>query len=514
MPITPEQARQELARRELARRQGQQPQQQFMQQAQQLLTQQLNEQQGQQLGDLDKQQLLKTLITAGGVGAVGYGAYRGGLVPAIQKRYQDITQKQNIINTLKDFQKQLGIEGTEAEYIPKRISELETSYKTNIRIRENEIKYRSDLALQNAKSAVEDFDNKILSSKVENLSKTLEENYPTFLKNASQGYKAGMDAIDSFLVSKNIPLNSLQFEQGFLDKAIAEGISRGLTEAELAPLLNLKTQIAPKFNAQGILAQEQTLPFSRIKGYISGLTQPNPNSKLSALVNKNWLDFLEQTLPDDVSPLIKGQLSKLNMNYKQFAEARFQYSKIISRGGEFNRQAANKYLLNYFKSNIDDGTQQLITIIGKGNDIVNGIQGVEEKFNAITQLKPQRGELIRQIGATKQLKQEALNQLADDATKNITRLRAMRSKADEFISRLKVRQEQQLGNKLLAIPRILKALGRLGRGGITALAIVPSILDAYRYSQDPEAYLYQAETGEELAPKGTERREIQTGRLI
>ena len=48
----------------------------------------------------------------------------------------------------------------------------------------------------------------------------------------------------------------------------------------------------------------------------------------------------------------------------------------------------------------------------------------------------------------------------------------------------------------------------------TALMIGTSIFDAIKYSKDPEAYTYQLETGEELAPKGSQEREIQTGRLI
>jgi len=247
-----------------------------------------------------------------------------------------------------------------------------------------------------------------------------------------------------------------------------------------------------------------------MKGYVSGVVGRDPTSRTAAILNKNWLNFLETNAP----PEVKGQLSMLNKNYRQFAEARIQYSKIIGKAGEFNRGAANKYLTDYFKSNIDSGTQELVNLISKGNEIVTGIEGVETKFNALKELKPQRGKLLSEIPAMKQLKQEALNKLANDAVKKVSKVRAMRSKYDEFLSRYRVQQEKTVGGKLMRIPRAIKSLGRILRRGGTILSIAPMILDAVRYSQDPEAYMYQMETGQELAPKDSMEREIQTGRLI
>lgn len=486
MPITPEKARAELARRELERRGQQQPAQQS---AQQPLENQFAQQQEQALGGMDTKDLLGQLMMLGGAGAAGYGVYQGAIVPAAQKGFQEATYKQNVFDTLKGLQKQLGVEGTEAEYIPKRIGEVETGLKSKFSMQENDIKYRSELALQNAKKALNDFDDKILSSNVDNLSKTLEENFPVFLKSASQGYEAGMNAIEQFLESKNIAINSQSFTQGMVDKTITEGMTRGLTEMELSPLMKIRQE----------LSSVDKMPFSQVKGYVSGVINQNPNSKLSALLRKNWLSYLDDTLPADVSPVIKGQLTKINSAYKQFAEARFQYSKIISPAGEFNRKAANKYLLDYFKSNIDDGTEQLMNLISKGNDIVGGIQGVESQFNAIKEMKPLRTKLTQEIFVTKQLKQQALNDLADEATQKIGKLRAMRGKYDEFISRFRVIQEKEAGSKLKMIPRLIKNLHRFGKIGGTVLTIVPQLLDAYKFSQDPEAYM--AATGTSFSPE-------------
>lgn len=65
------------------------------------------------------------------------------------------------------------------------------------------------------------------------------------------------------------------------------------------------------------------------------------------------------------------------------------------------------------------------------------------------------------------------------------------------------------------IAKILsEKFGMVAKKGATGLMAIAPILDAIRYADDPQAYLYQLETGNELSPKGSLEREIETGGII
>lgn len=71
-----------------------------------------------------------------------------------------------------------------------------------------------------------------------------------------------------------------------------------------------------------------------------------------------------------------------------------------------------------------------------------------------------------------------------------------------------------LSEKFGMVGNTAKQLSNVAKKAMPVLGISTSILDAIKYSKDPEAYMYQLETGKELNPKGSMEREIQTGRLI
>lgn len=56
--------------------------------------------------------------------------------------------------------------------------------------------------------------------------------------------------------------------------------------------------------------------------------------------------------------------------------------------------------------------------------------------------------------------------------------------------------------------------GMVTKGSVRGLMTVAPIIDAMKYAQDPEGYLYQLERGQELPPKGSLEREYELGRIL
>lgn len=57
------------------------------------------------------------------------------------------------------------------------------------------------------------------------------------------------------------------------------------------------------------------------------------------------------------------------------------------------------------------------------------------------------------------------------------------------------------------VSKISKEIGKAGKKAIPILGISTSIFDALKYSKDPEGYMFQLETGQEMPPIGEEREE-------
>ena len=445
MAITPQQARQELARRELARRQTQQ--------------EEPIQQQPQQQNTLLRDLLIGTAVMGG-----------GGVIKGIQKFREPFQERKTILQDLMKSQEQLGVEKTQIEYLPKKLSEIQTQINKNYKTKVDKLKYDTNNALNNAKSAVTDFDDKILNTNIGNLSKTIEEGYPQFLKSASKNYEIGMEVIEKILVEKNIQYSTLDFSN-FLNKTIKEGTVRGLTPEEISPLIKAQQYVTPKMEGSGLLAEETPMSFQTIKNFRSGINKQYPNSRLSAIVNKNWGEFLETKAP----PEIQQVLSVHNKAYSQFAEARFKLSKLVTPAGEFDYKAANRYFLDYAKSKIDDGQQNLGRILGEGNDIVNKIEGAKEAFAKVGDLKTQRVVLKETIPAIKQSQQDALRNLATQAQQQTDNVIKWKSNVNQKLSELAKIQERIENRSLLRIPS--KILGLARKAG-TAFSMYPMISQA------------------------------------
>src|SRR3990167_302608 len=105
----------------------------------------------------------------------------------------------------------------------------------------------------------------------------------------------------------------------------------------------------------------------------------------------------------------------------------------------------------------------------------------------------------------------------------------VQSSADDMMNRVEVLSKQspeKLLNLVNSIPNIVsntatksglakilsEKFGMITKGSVRGLMTVAPIIDAMKYAQDPEGYLYQLERGQELPPKGSLEREYELGR--
>jgi len=449
-----------------------------------------------------KQQEMKDLLKEGAIttGALATGgATVIGAKAAFQKLREPYIQKKAITGELQGMQKKLGIEGTEAVYIPKKIGELQRATKQKYSDIELGYKNRAVSAVNTLKQNLNTLDNKVLTTKADDLAMTIKSGFPGFARSASQGYKAGMDAIEGFLADKGITISPIKFGTDVIDKTIESAREAGYPEENIQQLLRVKEAITPKINEQGMLEPEVSFSFGKAKGLISNITKNEPYSGQSSMLRENWGDFLEKNLPSEAS----AELKLLNESYKPFAEARNAIIKLSNpKTGEFDTKGLTNYFLNYAKKNIDNGAKNLMELIGEGSNLVTPIGGVKEKFEELGQLKIQRvgiKEAIPKIQANTQVKLQEISARAEKELNNFT---VWKSKAEELISKLKV-QEGRIENRNV-IARAFKTITGLGKIA-PFLSISTQIFDAINYAQDPEGYLYQMETGQQMPPEGEQR---------
>jgi len=447
--------------------------------------------------------LLQALLVAGGA-AAGVGIYNAGEKGRLLK-----TEGKGLLGELTGMQDKLGIKGTEPTFVPTKISSIISQKQRDTAFEMEKIKYDTDLAIKNHKIAIDEFDNKILNSSAENLSKTVKDNFPQLQKNVTSAYGAGMRGIENILEKNNVKFDALSFNTDVLDKTLSQAMSTGSLPNELSALTQAKEMTLPKFDSQGMMIDTPT-SFTQMKGYVSSIINQDPNSKVSTMLRKNWGEFLEANAP----PEVKEQLSSLNKSFKPYAEARTRLSKIMdTRTGEFDYKGLNKYFLEYAKSNIDNGTENLMRLLGEGNDIVTKISGVSDKFANLTEVKGQRTLLREMLPTMQKSQQTLLNEVASKSKVEIDKMIKWRDKSNEIISMLKQNQENLNKTRLLGIPdKIVKLGTRLAGKSLGALSIAPMIMQAVNFGKDPEGAMAEI-LGGKPAPQGSEEREMQMGRI-
>ena len=411
-------------------------------------------------------------------GAAVMGAKEG-----ISKFREPYVQKKSLTGELQGMQKQLGIEGTEAIYIPKKISELQQTSKQKYAGLASEYKNQANSAINTLKQRLNNLDNKVLTTNADDLAMTIKSGFPAFSKSASQGYKAGMDAIELFLQDKGITVSPVKFTMDVLDKTIGQAREAGYSEDQVQQLLRVKEAITPRVNEAGMLDPEQPFSFTKAKGLIKNITQNEPWSGTSSMLRENWGEFLETNLPPEASK----QLKLLNQSYKPFAEARNTLIKLSNpKTGEFDTKGLTRYFVDYAKKGMDNGATNLMQLVGEGSNLVSPIEGVKEKFGELGQIRTERTgikEAIPKVQANLASKIQEISQQAEQELKKFT---DWKTKAQELISKVKV-QEGRIENRNV-VARAFKTITGLGKMA-PFLSISTQLFDAFNYAQDPEGYL-------------------------
>ena len=435
--------------------------------------------------------------------AVGYGLYKGG--QAVKNWWQKPQKMVAPIETqLSSIQGQFPeLAGTMQEELPSFIKSKIESKKFQKQGQLEDINFRTNKAHQILKQRVGELDNSMLSSNVSDLANTIKTGEPQFFKSASDSYGAGMDALDQYFTEKSGSFPAETFKKNVLENTLEKGRAIGIPENELRNIVKQTKNI-------------KNLAFSDAKARVGNLIKQNPYGATSHFLREAWGNLLEQIAPKEVQPYI----TKLNQGYKPFAEVRNTLLKLSpSKYGKFNTEGLANYLLDYAKNKVDIGQKSLLKLLGAGNEVANPIPGVREKAILLDQLKTKRLNLQQAQQKMELSKQNFTRILSQKTREELNNLMAWKNKVDILLSQ-KAKIAEKFPHRLRGAGKTAKYLGtRLLERGIASkmfpiMGFSGQILDAYEFSQDPEAYTYRLETGQELAPKGSVVREIQLGRLI
>jgi hypothetical protein len=97
-----------------------------------------------------------------------------------------------------------------------------------------------------------------------------------------------------------------------------------------------------------------------------------------------------------------------------------------------------------------------------------------------------------------------------------TRIENLRNKDFNIVDlvNLPLKVGTSVASKSLLAKVLSSKFGMVAGKGVGTLSAIGPVLDAIRYSKDPEGYMYQLETGEELQPIGSQERDIQLGKIL
>ena len=339
----------------------------------------------------------KVIGTGAGLLSGGLGAYGLYQIGKGIKNYLQAPQKQiaPILEQFKIWQGQNpSLQNIQSQDLPKFInyktSIMESKYgniSKNIQFQAN----KGQLILQ---QRLQDFDNSILSSNIENLSNTVKTNYPRFLQDTYQAYKMGLEGYESILSQKKIQLSTLEFDTQVVNKTL-ENLRNSIPEENLTalkPILRDATQ------------SERPITLSQAKKHFEQIRNNLPPEG-QYKITENWGKFLEK----NATPEVAKQLGEMNKNYITFAEARTTLNKYLNpKTGEFDIKGLNNYFLNYAKKKIDSGTKNLMEFLGEGSELTKPIEGIKEKFKGLESLKSKRAKIVSAESRVSLSKQQRL----------------------------------------------------------------------------------------------------------
>lgn len=398
---------------------------------------------------------------AGGVAlaGAGYGAYKAG-----KKFYEPFGLKKEITGQLKDMQGPLGIKGTELKYIPQALNQKKNDILAQAKMTNNELNFN-----------IKNINNKLIPQVSGDLSNHIVANIGDFNKTLSKSYDERISAISDLAEQKGFKFTSKNFIEDVLDTAISQAKSSGSTPETLSSLENAKNNILSKTK----LTDKYGKPFGSVlslkdaNSQVSKITNQNPYSSESAILRKTWSSFIERNAPDDILP----EIQKLNTAYKPAVEARTLVSKFVdSKTGSFDTKKLSKYISDYAKGQRGGDVEGVINLFTKGNDLVNPLPGVAEKFDKVSKLATYRDRLLSQAKNLSKTTSKTTMAISDEINKS----KILLSKLNEAESRIANRN---------IVARVFKGVTGLGVKGLKAIGPLGIVGQAASLSSDPEGAL-------------------------
>lgn len=301
-----------------------------------------------------------------GTAAVGIPALLG--AKALRRFIQPFSQKAPIEQQFESWRQQLGLQkGQSPEFITGRIQERVPDIKTEYANKVQTVKSTSKLAVDRLTKNINDFDQTILKSSVEDMTNMTKTAYPKFLENGYGAYEQMLSANEDALVAKNISFSGEDFKTNVINKTINYAKSKGYQPDQIAPLQKL---------GKGI--KEGSITLTRAKGHITTLaSQEKLPNNLIRVMRENWGSELERVAP----PEIQASLKAGNSAYKPFAEVRNALENVIDpRTGQADNVKLYGYIKKYATTQQETGISRVMDIlkkdfpeVGKGFEKLKGV---------------------------------------------------------------------------------------------------------------------------------------------
>lgn len=301
-------------------------------------------------------------------------------------------------------------------------------------------------AVLNAKNQLSQFDNAILTTNIDDTAQFIKAGHRDFLNTGYNNYGAGLTASAELL--KDVGINGIDVETYLLkviEPVIENARSAGIPDDKLNYLLNIKKQLAIKFDSKGVEIKTKPLSLQQAKGYIDNVD----NFRFKNSLTDKFGKLLEDLAPE--GSIVKGQIQKMNTSYKPFKEMNTAMYKVIKQTtGEFDDAALTGWLKSYIKTAKDTSKENVLRLLSEGNENINPIPGLKSQVENLKSLRVQRQQLTQQPLQIKTQSQAQIQALKAELQREIKKYVLLKQKASEIASKGKVAKGKLIGRAITA----------------------------------------------------------------
>lgn len=457
--------------------------------------------------------LMSTAAISGGAAALGSAAFAGTKV--FNSPQRQIVGKEKMLDKIKsDYLNEPFIASKD---LPGRIqlkSSIEQQEMKSGLLNEKSnlqtLKTQQDKISRQLGDDLNNFDNTVLKSTVEDFGLKMKETFPKLVKQTYDNYGNKLNEFTDTLVNSGKALQANTFTSDVLEKTITDSVGAGIPEDKLGKLMALRDTIKSDY-------LNEPLSVAHLKGNVDSLASDLPQGAAIKL-RDNWGRFLSDNAQE-----INSDFHIIQKDYSRFANMRDSLYDTIE-GGEFNMKKMNAALFDFAKDKAETGLSRSVRLMAEGNNIVTGMPEINEPFQRLKGAVSAR-KTIQSSGkalvANKGMEIESSLSRIDDIGKRIqeSKLNAMKwaSKADQLLSE----QSQIITKHPIrsgGVGRIIsnvtgvaqRAATASGARAIIGRAIPPiqamsSVLQAGEFISDP-AVGWGKQVGVEVPPKGSKER--------